>query len=272
MQVEVSTHIFFKMNNIYVYAEHNYAAVGAFIGVCLIKERVDDSRLTTLLKAYRYYKDLVKAGKLIYVDYMAAIEDINVEGVDSLFSKALNGLLLGLNTYETTGIRNKHCPYSTDYRLKIETTIDCPGLRLTQYIVRSRRIGWIKKVAYNLYPHYDWRNNYGLDTYYHAKQVLLYGGDMSIHTEDFLLNLAKYWLQGLREYDLDIVTGYDYSNPKPIWWHRLFGDLEFTHCLTTEEKTELNHLIGTTPLNPIQEMINSDIARYLKELRLDAHL
>lgn len=260
------------MNNIYVYAERNYAAVGAFIGVCLVKTEVDQRRLTTLGKAYRYFKELTRDNLLVYADHLIAIEDINAEDDQTLFSRVLDGLLLSLNVYETTGVRNKHCPYSTLFKLKIDSPVNSPGLRLTQYIVRSRRIGWIKKIANNLYPHYGWLDNYGLDTYHHAKQVMLYGSDMSLHTEDFLVNLGKYWLQGLREYDLDIVLGYDYCNPEPLWWRRLFPDRKFLDCLTDKEKLEVNQLTGCPPLNPIQELLNNDIIKYLKELRLNARI
>lgn len=232
------------MNNIYVYAEHNHAAVGAFIGVCLIDTTLDLDRLTTLHKAYRYYKELTKAGKLIYVDHMVQIEDINEYDTHTMYSEVLDGLLLSLGITQTEGVRSKQCPYSNLFKLSIGYTLADPGLRLTQYIVRSRRIGWIKKIANPMYPHYCWLDNYGLDTYHHAKQVMLYGSDLTLHTKDFLFNLGKYWLQGLREYDLELVTGYDYLKTKKTWWHSLFKNNKFLDCLTEEELDEVSYLTG----------------------------
>jgi hypothetical protein len=101
---------------------------------------------------------------------------------------------------------------------------------------------------------------------------MLYGSDMSLHKKEFLLNLGKYWLQGLREYDLDIVLGYDYHSPEPLWWRRLFPDRKFLDCLTDEEKLEVSQLAGTPPLNPIQELVNNDIIKYLKELNTNARI
>ena len=253
------------MSEVYVYAEHNYAAVGGFIGVCQVKAELDPSRLTTLYKGYRYYKDLLKQGLLTYADQMIQIEDINAIGQDALYEKALEGLLLTLRDTDFTGVRNRQCPYSAFYKLKINSTVASPGLKLTQYIVRSRRIGWIKSVAHKLYPHYDWLNNYGLHTYAHAKQVMLYGADLTTHTEYFLRNLAKFWLEGLKEYDLDLMLGYDYRN-EPVWWRRIFKDIGFLDCLSVEELNELNHSVGSAPLTSTQQIINIDIERYLKEL------
>lgn len=254
------------MSRVYIYAERNFAAVGAFLGACLIKEDIDTSRLTSLLKAYRYYKELLKAEKIIYLDRLIHIEDINASSIDHLYSKALDGLLLALNTTSIEGVRNKYCPYSNLFNLKIKSTLASPELRLTQYIVRSRRMGWIKKIANKYHPQFDWINNYGLDTYSHAKQVMLYGSDLTLHTESFLLNLAKYWLQGLREYDLDVITSYDYSASSPRWWSKLFGELDFLQCLSVEERYELQHLTGAAHIN------NPDISKYFKELKKDAHL
>lgn len=246
------------MNNVYVYAENNCAAIGFFIGVCIINETLKPARLNSLYKAYRYYKELVKEQKLRYIDYIVNIEDVNAYGLNTSYTEILDGLLLSLSISEQKIIRNRHCPYSTKYKIEVSGVPQSPGLRLTQYIVRSRRIGWIKKVANGLYPQFGWNDNYGLDTYQHAKKVMLYGSDMTIHTKSFLLNLGKYWLQGLREYDSDVIFGHDYSTD-PIWWSRIFPETSFLQCLTPEEKLEVEYLAGH------YHSENIELPRYFKD-------